>query len=123
MVARSFLSPATATKIKTVLRARGFTTRLAVQDPSRSIALDRGGVALPAQQVVIVWAKRQPTRDGSATVDVLGVDGELQAWQELDAQPDDLFMLDGHLCEITSPVVVDAGVARAGFRLTHGEEA
>ncbi len=120
MVNRPFLSEATATRIKNDLRARGFATRLQVADPPRSIAFDRNGTVVPAQEVVVVWANLQPRGDGVDTVNVISTSGELQRWQTLDAQLGDLFTLDGQTGEITDPVRVVDGVARAGFRLTGG---
>lgn len=120
VVTRSFLSDATAERIRNVLRARGFATRLQVADPPRSIAFDRNGVVVPAQEVVVVWANIQPRSDSVDTVNVISTSGELQRWQTLDAQTGDLFTLDGQTGEITDPVRVVDGVARAGFRLTGG---
>lgn len=120
MVDSGYLRPATANRIKTTIRKRAFLTRLQLADPPRSIALDRNGLVVPAQEVHLVWANRTPTGEGSDTTDVLGIEGELQRWQVLDAEVGDRFMIDGRLAEITSPVVVEKGVARAGFRVTTG---
>ncbi|MGI8404975.1 MAG: hypothetical protein ACR2OE_09480 [Thermomicrobiales bacterium] len=120
MVTRPFLSDASANRIKNDLRARGFAQRLQVADPPRFIAFDRDGVVVAAQDVVVVWANLQPQGDSVDTVDVVSTSGELQRWQTLDVQVGDLFTLDDQTGEITQPVRVVNGVARAGFKLTGG---
>lgn len=120
VVTRPLLSDATANRIKNGLRARGFATRRQVADPPRSIAFDRNGVVVPAQDVVVVWANIQPRSDSVDTVNVISNVGELQRWQTLDARVGDLFTLDNQTGEITDPVRVVDGVARAGFKLTGG---
>lgn len=121
VTARPFLSDATANKIKNVLRARGFATRLQVADPPRFIAFDRDGVVVAAQEVVVVWANLQPQGDGVDTVDVISTSGELQRWQSLDVEVGDMFTFDDQMGEVTQSVRVVNGVARAGFRLTGGK--
>ena len=120
MATRGYLRPSTERRITETIRKRAFLTKIQLQDPPRSIALDRGGTVVPAQEVLIVWANRAPTAEGSDTTDVLALEGELQAWQALDAEMGDLFMIDGRLAEIVAPVVVEKGVARAGFAVTTG---
>lgn len=109
-------SPLSAGDIAAVHEARaiGLSIRLALN--GRAIVLDRGGADLPPQTVVIVWANREPQRDGSPAIETLGQDGELQGWPELDVRIGDLFALDGGTCEVDGPVVTDAGIRRAGFR-------
>lgn len=117
---RSFIGAATAERIKQ-LRGRGFATRLATQDPDFDLVIDRNGVALdPQDDVLIVWANVQADASGRDTIDVLSQTGEIQRWESLDARPGDMFMIGSRLAQITEPVVVENGIARASFRVMSG---
>lgn len=117
---RPFLSDSIADRIMDTLRQRAFLTRRQLADPVYSIAFRRpDGSATAQQAVLIVWANTQPTGSGAdSTVDVLGQDGEVQAWGSLDAPVGSTFAIGADTAEITVGVIVDAGLARAGFRVT-----
>jgi len=101
------------------LNARGLETDLGID--GRMIAFDRTGTVIGPVEVVVVWANREARGEGADTVEVIGIDGDLLGRPgDLTAEADDRFMLDGALCEVTRPAIVDAGVATAGFRLSTG---
>jgi hypothetical protein len=99
------------------LNARGLETDLGID--GRTIAFDRGGAVVGPVQVVIVWARRQPTGSPAGTTDVIGLEGELHGRpSELTVEAGDLFMIDGQTAEVTVSARTIDGVAVAGFRLT-----
>lgn len=116
----SFLSPGQSAMIL-ALNERAFATALALQSPPRLITFDRNGVPVtPAQEVLIVWAGRQPRGSTSEAIDVQQYDGVVQKWATLNAQPEDRFVIEGRVAEIVEPVRVIDGIAQAGFRWTAG---
>jgi hypothetical protein len=119
MTERPFLSTRMMQVTIPRLRARGLETRLGIS--GRSIAFDRDGEIVGPITVAIEWANREPRGEGSDTTDIIGIDGDLLGRPaELTVQGGDLFTIAGDTCEVTSGVIVDAGVARCGFRLTSG---
>lgn len=120
MSERPFLSTRMMQVTVPRLRARGLETRLGIS--GRSITFDRLGAIVGPVTVVIEWANREPRGEGADTINTIGVDGDLVGRPaELPVvEAGDLFMVGDAPCEVTSPVIVDAGEARCGFRLTSG---
>jgi hypothetical protein len=120
MTERPFLSTRMMNVTIPRLNARGLETDLGID--GRSIAFDHKGEVVGPITVAIVWANREPRGEGSDTVNTIGIDGDLIGRPaELPVvEAGDLFMVGDALCEVTSPVIVDAGEARCGFRLTSG---
>lgn len=120
MSERPFLSTRMMQVTVPRLRARGLETRLGIG--GQAITFDRNGSVVGPVVVVIEWAAREPRGEGSDTVNTIGIDGDLVGRPaELSAvEAGDLFMVGEAPCEVTSPVIVDAGEARCGFRLTSG---
>lgn len=82
----AFLTEAEVAEINAI-REQAFNTRMLLQNPRRTIVLDRNGAAVPAQEVVIEWANLQPERAGMGPTGVQGHVGMMQRWGSLDALP------------------------------------
>lgn len=99
----------------------GFGVKLSLQNPQHTLSFARADeIVFTASDVLITWANREAEGEGAPALDVIGTEGQLQRWQTLPLQTGDQFAIDGHVAEIVSPVIVDDGVARAGFRIVSG---
>lgn len=120
MTQRPFLSERFMTVTIPRLNARGLETDLGIS--GQSIAFDRNGTVIGPVLVVVRWANQQPRGEGSATVNTIGLDGDLigRPAEIGVVRAGDLFMLQGATCEVTTPVILADGEGKAGFRFTSG---
>lgn len=113
-----FLTDADVAQIQT-LRERAFVTKLHLANPPRTVRfLKPDGSVTAEYEALIVWANRQPTGSSSDAIQVLGQDGEVQVWGDVDAPAGSRFGIDGEPAEVTEGPIVEKGVSRVGFRLS-----
>jgi hypothetical protein len=124
----SLLSPADVAAVKR-LRRDGFATARAVADPSTDLVLDRGGIELAPQEVLVDWVGRRASRSvgGATAMRETDADVVFRRPEPFDAAAGDRFRLqNGPLGIGTTPtgeitrVYRDAGLVYAEATLDVG---